>query len=98
MGCVANSGPRPLPRQRDMGCQQTARAGWSDLPDALAAHILQLAFDSSDRTPRQWLRMSLVCRWDLNMTRTIHCSKLLLLHGGAISQMTIHVLHCIDVR
>ena len=52
----------PCPRIAQMVSQQRKEAGWTSLPDHLAAIIVQLAFDDTDRTPSQWLRWALICR------------------------------------
>ena len=46
-----------------VSCQPT-EAGWSSLPEHLAASIVQLAFADTDKTPSQWLRWALICRQD----------------------------------
>ena len=40
------------------------RARWSRLPAPLAECILDQAFRDSDKSVLQWLRLSLVCRFD----------------------------------
>ena len=71
MNQLSDTGARPVPHEQPMGFRQLTcerergRAGWSSLPELLAARILQQAFRTSGRTLIQWLRLSLVSRCDL---------------------------------
>ena len=57
--------PDAMPPHHQMRLRQRTRAGWTRLPEPLAAQILRQAFEDSGRTLRQWLNMSRVCRYDL---------------------------------
>ena len=57
---TSTAAPPPPLLQRHM--VRPTEATWSDLPEPLAARIVRLAVQRSDRTVTQWLRISLVCR------------------------------------
>ena len=46
-------------------------ARWSCLPAPLVERVMQLAFQDSSRAFRQWLCMSLVCRYTVRGTETM---------------------------